>query len=254
MPASEDVSLEELVDLFLKDPEFASGARPAPRAVDHPEVLRVLDDIFAGCNECDQVIPGIAEELGRQIACERGCPGRCCEVLILVTVPEGIAIASTLTQAHRADDRARYITRLREWKEQLGPRAEEGARAFAEGRQDDYDRVVHEHALEHVMCPLADGRMCGVYAERPLACRKVWAVDTWENCGGSSEPNRPKAELLTHPSIEELYSDAKRVCSGMQSALGMGTGLHPLPLIVLAFLEVEAAAPTPPPRPGPSAP
>ncbi len=90
------------------------------RAVSHDESLAVLDDIYAGSNAADEHLPALAAQLGVEIACHKGCPGKCCESLVLISAPEGLRIANELKKPERRETRERFVARMKKWSERSG--------------------------------------------------------------------------------------------------------------------------------------
>src|SRR5690606_25299849 len=87
---------ERLCVELQSDPAYASGERlldPAPTPARAIEALRVIYDTS---EELDERMPAVAANLGREIACRKGCPGRCCDVLILISEIEARYIANEL--------------------------------------------------------------------------------------------------------------------------------------------------------------
>ncbi len=232
-----DAELGDLVDALLAEPRYATGDLPPIRSVSGEETLTVLEDIYAGTNAADDHLPGLAKQMGKDIACHKGCPGKCCESLVLVSAPEGLRIANELTKPERREIRDRFLERMSAWSEKCGDRAQAAADALSAGDVAGYVKQMREHALSHSMCPFNTDDSCDIHDVRPLPCRQAWVLDTWKNCRSSADPNAPNASLLTSRPHEDLYERAKRVLAGLQNAMGRGTRVDPLPSVVGRWLE-----------------
>jgi hypothetical protein len=230
------MKLGELVDALLAEPRFATGELPPLRSVTVEESFTVLEDIHAGTDGASEQLPALAKHLGKEIACREGCSG-CCESLVLVWEPEGLRIASELNKPERRAVRDRFLARLAGWTEQCGDRARAAADALSVGDLRGYVQLMGEHALSHSMCPFNTNDSCEIYDVRPLPCRKPWALDTSEHCRASTDPEAPKALLLTSRPHENLYARARRVLAGLQNAMGRGTRADPLPSVVWRLMN-----------------
>ncbi len=101
-------------------------------------------------------------------------------------------------------------------------------------------KLMRQHGLSHSMCPFNTDDSCDIRDVRPLPCRKLWVVDTWQNCGASADPEAPRASLLTSRPHENLYDRSRRALAGLQNAMGRGTRVDPLPSVVLRWLEEDS--------------
>jgi Fe-S-cluster containining protein len=238
MPDSrESVELGELVDALLAEPRYSTGDLSPMRSVSAEESLTVLEDIYAGTDASDEHLPALAKQMGREIACHKGCPGKCCESLVLISEPEGLRIANELKKPERREVRERFLARVIDWAEKTGDRARRAADSLAAGDVRGYVRLMREHGLSHSMCPFNTDDSCDIHDVRPLPCRQAWVLDTWKNCRASTDPSAPDASLLTSRPHEDLYERAKRVLAGLQNAMGRGTRVDPLPSVVWRWMN-----------------
>jgi Fe-S-cluster containining protein len=224
-------SIDDLVEAILSD-DPAAWPRRSPEP---GEVLSVLRAIWAGTDQADAVMPDVAARLGVAIACAAGCPGGCCESLVLVSVPEAWAIAAHLREAVAAPARAELERRARDWSARSGPAARAAA-AWARGDEADYLREMRAHGRLRLPCPFQVDRRCAVYPVRPLRCRQSWAADSWRHCAAPDRADAPTARLIAFPAMDALYDRADRVLTGLQQAVGHGVARAPLPIAVLAAL------------------
>lgn len=195
----------------------------------------MLGDFFREIEEMGAKMPQVAKRLGRTIACHKGCSG-CCHSLVLISAVEAEAIAVELNRDENAALRARFVAAATEWARALGTNASLAADALAEGDTQQYSERMRLHALAHTLCPLNEDGLCSVYGARPLPCRKLLAVDTHVYCVASTNPNQPKANVLSAQPWEDVFSMSKRVAAGLQAAMGRGIRRDPIPLAVLRAL------------------
>ena len=229
-------SLDEIVELLKRDASYCDGSRRLPRPVAEDEVLVVLADIYEATKAADASIFQVAEQMKKTIACSAACPGKCCEPLILISAQEALAIARDLSRPEMAERLSLFTDRFKAWEAASGGRPQEAADALSRGDAQRYLQLVQDHALAHLMCPLNSNASCDVHGARPLPCRKLWVVETWEYCGGSVDPNRPKVLVLSNQAFEDLFEMVKRVCAGLQHGMGKGIKREPLAIAVARLL------------------
>ena len=235
--SSPEKSIDELVDEILSDPAYSAGTRAPSRQPLAEELVSVARGICAATRQIDAVIPEVAAKLGAALACHKGCPGKCCESLVLVSLPEALSIAEHLRAPERARQRFAFMRQARQWLGDVGGRAEQAAEALADDDARAYQRMAREHGRQHVMCPHSSDDCCDVYEVRPLKCRQAWVADTWEYCQASEKANAPKARLIAFDEMDTFFARASRVLAGLQSAAGHGIRKSPLPSAVLRLLD-----------------
>lgn len=128
-----------------------------------------LDRLVHTCQQ--QLDAATARELaaysgrGGRIFCGAGC-SNCCSLVVNTTLPEAMVIANRLTPAQSAALKAHVERMLADWDE---------------GR--DLKGYLRWHRQSVGACPLltASGE-CGVYPQRPLACRALLATRPSEWC------------------------------------------------------------------------
>ncbi len=126
--AQKHVELGELVDALLTELRYSTGDLPPLRTVSAEEALTVLEDIYAGTDASDQHLPALAKQMGKEIACHNGCPGKCCESLVLISEPEGLRIADELRKPERREIRERFLARVIDWAEKSRRQGSTGCR------------------------------------------------------------------------------------------------------------------------------
>lgn len=115
---------------------------------------------------------GRNEEIWESIACGKGC-GNCCHLAVRVTDEEAQRLLPYLTP-----ERIKHLEQQKDWK------------------VDEY------HLNEESRCAfLNDDNSCGVYEERPLACRGQFSQNS-KNCG----PDAGVAEAFYLTGIEIAIS------------------------------------------------
>lgn len=188
------------------------------RRIERDEAVRVFEAIAA---EVDRGCAVRAEAGARRrlpVVCARGCNG-CCEELVLVWLPEAIAIARWLMEPAQRDVRDRFVAAFPAWEKAVGdaPRrlaelraARDGA-AFLEAHRAQWGR--------RVLCAFNVDGDCAIYPVRPVSCRTAHAVETSARCSGANLGGRPAARLA-FPPLDDYVAQADHVLRTAQAALG----------------------------------
>jgi len=150
------------------------------------EAWRTLEEDLADYLERKGVVP----------SCRAGC-FTCCFGLVTLSRLEGLALLPHLTPLQKA--------RL----------LEEGPRRLAllkEGKDDP--RFPSRFFQSRTPCPLLEGGLCGVYPQRPLACRGLLTQGDPRLCAPEATP--PKGHFLPVPwrmarlRMEALWEEERR--------------------------------------------
>lgn len=166
------------------------------------------------------------------LACRPGC-SHCCHQRVGVTVPEALAVASTLVATRTAAELRELRTRI------------ERAYAATRGLTRD-ERNSPKHP-----CPLLEDGLCSIYEVRPLACRGVHSLDE-QACSSRLHDRERRAayergELPGHSFVEPVRA-VHAVSAGLQLGLheGFGMDMRPLDLTAALFLLLGGSAPSEP--------
>ncbi|MCC6993036.1 MAG: hypothetical protein IT370_00265 [Deltaproteobacteria bacterium] len=176
---------EELAALckdLVSDPAYITGRRTYPRTVTMDDVADVA---LAVQHEVDQAIrmrDARAAEQGLKLACERGC-SKCCEEIVMVTLPEAALLARWLRRPENAEALAAFRDRFAAWQAAVGDTPQRMEDAAQRGDQAEYVRLHTDNMMSRTMCAFNQDGVCQVYEVRPLICRRAHALDTAELCG-----------------------------------------------------------------------
>jgi Fe-S-cluster containining protein len=137
----------------------AVSARDSLRDGQTPESTRKLAD--GAAQLIDRLTLEILEQFGRKPVCQKGC-SYCCHLLVVVTIPEILAIAQHVRENFTLKERETLL------------RAIDTALAATKGlsRKERMDT--------RVPCPLLKEGSCSVYDNRPLPCRSYHSFDVEE--------------------------------------------------------------------------
>lgn len=229
-------TLDDLVSEILSHRDYWEGRKKPSRAPTAEEIESVVAGVYEASQQLDEAMPTVAAKLGTTIACHKGCPGKCCESLVLVSQPEAAHIATYLQREENAALREQFVSRARLWIDEVGENASAAADAASKGLSHRYNRLMLEHGRAHAMCPLNTDDCCDIHPARPLKCREAWVAETWVHCRASKEADPPKPRAISFPQHEAFFDKAIRVVAGLQNAAGGGVERIPLPIAVLRAL------------------
>ncbi|MBE0599430.1 MAG: YkgJ family cysteine cluster protein, partial [Desulfuromonadales bacterium] len=130
---------------------------------------RLKEQVRAGYRQLDAHNLRWAGDFGQgggRLYCQRGCRN-CCRLAVHATFTEALCVADALTAAQRLAV------------------AEHAAQAAAVAQvAGDLKGWLRGYRQEIGRCPLlAPDGACGVYAERPFACRALWSTRPADWCG-----------------------------------------------------------------------
>lgn len=171
---------------------------------------------------------------GRQVSCRAGC-GACCRQLVPVSPVEARRLATVveeMPEPRRSQVRARFAA-ARERLERAGLLADvETPPAAIESRRG----LGLRYFAQGVACPFLEDESCGIYAERPVACREYLVTSPAANCAA------PSAQTIQMVPVPVKVT-------GALHRLRASADSPPYVTLVDA-LRWAAAHPEPPPRPG----
>jgi len=182
----------------------------------HGEAADVIADLYVAHQDAVRRLPVVAEELGHEIACQRGCH-ECCYELVLVTAAEAHVMALELLRPENAVLLERFEAQADDWLDASEARAQRACVALAAADWPTYLEKRREHHRARQLCPLNQDGECTLYDARPLRCRSAWVVDSADRCGPDVEP-RP--QLVSYPAYEQFLAMTRRLSSGLQEAVG----------------------------------
>ena len=174
--------LARLMERLTNRPEYALGTRPFRERIDDDDAAEIAEAMQR------ELEKGLAarEELARRkrlrIVCARGC-NVCCEELVVVYLPEAMAVARWLRSAAGAEARARFVEKYPSWRQRAGDGIEREADLNADWtRREEYERAHKEQWKRRVMCAFNHDGACSIYPVRPMLCREGHAVETNARC------------------------------------------------------------------------
>jgi Fe-S-cluster containining protein len=178
----DEEELGKLIERLTSRPEYAMGTRRFAEAIDDDDAAEIAEALQR------QLEPGLRarEEATRRqrlpIACARGC-NVCCEELVIVYLPEALAVARWLRSAAGAEARAWFLEKYPSWRERAGDGIEREAELNADyTRREEYERAHKEQWQRRVMCAFNHEGACSIYPVRPMLCRDGHAVETNARC------------------------------------------------------------------------
>jgi len=152
------------------------------------------------------------------VVCSRGCNG-CCEEVVMVFLPDAIAIARWLMEPEHHAARDAFLAALPAWRKGLGDGPARLADLFA---RNDREAFLEAHRTEwrkRVLCAFNVAGECAIYPVRPLPCRYAHAVETPERCSGANVSGRPAARLAFAP-LDDYMQHADLILRAAHHALG----------------------------------
>jgi Fe-S-cluster containining protein len=191
--------MARLVGELTSDPAYGMGETPFPRRVTDDEGVAIAEALHAELDEGTIDRAALAETRGLPIACERGC-NACCEELVIVELPEALAVAHWLATDEGAAARAAFLEAYPRWRAAAGDAIDAVATlAHDDTRRDEYEALHRAQWRKRLLCAFNQDGDCTIYPARPLVCRNAHAVETRERCvAGSPIP----ARRLTFPLVD----------------------------------------------------
>jgi Fe-S-cluster containining protein len=197
---------DEQIAEFNLNLSFGESRRPvAVRAsmepIDQTELLPILQQF-------DNEVVTLAEEesarKGKTISCCAGC-GACCRQLVPVAAAEArrlSALVASMEEPRRTTITKRFTDAV-ETYEQAGllDQMAEADRIPDESARGEFGMAVFRVG---VPCPFLENESCGIYPDRPLACREFLVTSPAENCRNPGPDNIERVPLPAAIS-ETLY-------------------------------------------------
>jgi Fe-S-cluster containining protein len=162
----------------------------------------------------------VAARQGLPIVCDRGCAG-CCEELVIVYLPEALAVARWLSRPENAEARSHFAAAYHDWRLRVGDAPQALAALHQAGDRDGYQAAHVEQWRKRVVCAFNKGGDCTIYPVRPLSCRNAHAVETPDRCFGDHPSGLPASRLAFPPiddfmrRADELLAEAHRAAGGV---------------------------------------
>lgn len=158
----------------------------------------------------EQNVDDIASD--ERVSCTRGC-NHCCKRMIMVSLPEGIAIAERITKDPY------YQARLPMFMRMLYKQVQ-----FLEANKLD--------DVTSCMFLKEDGD-CGIYDFRPSACRYLFVVSDPENCKRDNKSTVSRVDMTKEE--ERVWSEGNRLSKQVGVPHPM---LAPLPVAILWGMKI----------------
>ena len=215
--APAEARLEALAGSLLSEEDYVTGKRRPPKLdpADAVAMTRALgEQVDRGCAARDEV----AAKQRLPVVCSRGCNG-CCEELVMVFLPDAIAIARWLMEPDHHAARDAFLAAYPAWKKATGDGPQKLSDLFA---RNDREAFLAEHRVQwakRVMCAFNVEGACSIYPVRPLPCRYAHAVETHERCSGANFGGQPARRLAFEP-LDEYMKHADLILRAAHHALG----------------------------------
>ena len=210
--------LGRLIERLTKKPEYALGTRTFPEAIDDDDAAEIAEAMQRQLEHGLQAREELAKKKRLRIVCARGC-SVCCEELVVVYLPEALAVARWLRSAAGAEARARFLEKYPSWRERAGDGIEREADLNADWtRREEYERAHKEQWQRRVMCAFNHEGACSIYPVRPMLCREGHAVETNERCCVDVALVNPPRRLTFAP-VDELMKHANVLLRATHNAI-----------------------------------
>jgi Fe-S-cluster containining protein len=175
--------------------------RAPMKPLDQTELLPILQQF-------DNEVVALAEEetarTGKTISCCAGC-GACCRQLVPVAPAEARRLAvlvESLEEPRRTAIRERFADAVASYEHAgLLDRMATADEIPDEAARGEFGLAVFRVG---VACPFLENESCGIYPDRPLACREFLVTSPAENCRNPGPDNIERVALPAQLS-ETLY-------------------------------------------------
>ncbi len=217
--------LGRLIERLQKRPEYALGTRAFPDDIDDDDAAEIAELMQRELERGLAMREDLAKRKRLRIVCARGC-NVCCEELVVVYLPEAMAVARWLRSASGADARAWFLEKYPSWRERAGDGIEREAELNADWtRREEYERAHKEQWKRRVMCAFNHDGACSIYPVRPMLCREGHAVDTNARCCVDVALVEPPRRLTFAP-VEEFMKRANVLLRATHNAVAGEARAH----------------------------
>jgi Fe-S-cluster containining protein len=192
----EDRIAEQIAE-FKLNLAFGESRRPVSvlasmKPIDQMELLPILQQF-------DNEVVALAEDesarTGKKISCCAGC-GACCRQLVPVAAAEArrlAALVDSMEEPRRTTIRKRFADAVEAYdRAGLLDRMMAADRIPDEATRGEFGLAVFRVG---VPCPFLENESCGVYPDRPLACREFLVTSPAENCRNPGPDNIERVPL-----------------------------------------------------------
>lgn len=217
--------LVQLVGRLTARPEYALGTRAFAERIDDDDAAEIAEATQRQLEPVLRMREDQARRKRLRIVCARGC-NVCCEELVVVYLPEAMAVARWLQSAAGAEARAWFLEKYPSWRERAGDGIEREADLNADWtRREEYERAHKEQWKRRVMCAFNHDGACSIYPVRPLLCREGHAVDTNARCCVEVALVDPPRRLTFAP-VDEFLKRANVLLRATHNAIAGDERAH----------------------------
>lgn len=214
----DEEELGRLMEQLTAKPEIALGTRKFAGRVDDDDAAEIAEAMQRQLEGGLKAREDLARRKRLRIVCERGC-NVCCEELVVVYLPEAMAVARWLQSAAGAEARGWFLEKYPSWRERAGEGIEREADLNADWeRREEYERAHKEQWKRRVMCAFNHDGACSIYPVRPMLCREGHAVDTNARCCVDVALVEPPRRLTFGP-VEEFMKRANVLLRATHNAV-----------------------------------
>lgn len=214
----DEAELGKLIERLTSRPEYAVGSKRFPERIDDDDAAELAEAMQRELEHGLAAREQLARRKRLRIVCARGC-NVCCEELVVVYLPEALAVARWLRSAAGADARAWFLEKYPSWRARAGDGIEREAELNADpARRDEYERAHKEQWKRRVMCAFNHDGACSIYPVRPMLCREGHAVDGNERCCVDVALVTPPRRLTFAP-VEEFMKRANVLMRATHNAV-----------------------------------
>jgi Fe-S-cluster containining protein len=178
----DEEQLGRLIEQLTARPEYALGTRRFTAAIDDDDAAEIAEAMQRELEKGLQAREQLARRKRLPIVCARGC-NVCCEELVVVYLPEAMAVARWLRSAAGAEARGWFLDKYADWRAAAGDGIEREADLNADWtRRDEYEVAHKAQWQRRVMCAFNHEGACSIYPVRPMLCREGHAIETNARC------------------------------------------------------------------------
>jgi Fe-S-cluster containining protein len=210
--------LARLIGRLGEKPEYALGTRAFDEHIDDDDAAEIAEAMQRSLEKGLALREAESKRKRLRIVCARGC-NVCCEELVVVYLPEAMAVARWLKSAAGAEARAWFLEKYPSWRERAGDGIEREADLNADWtRREEYERAHKEQWQRRVMCAFNHDGACSIYPVRPMLCREGHAVDTNARCCVDVALVDPPRRLTFAP-VDEFLKKANVLLRAAHNAI-----------------------------------
>ncbi len=142
-------------------------------------------------SQAQQLEEDRAREKGESVSCRKGCAA-CCRMLVPLSVPEAFVLEASIERLPE-DQRLHRKARLQDAKDRLQKsgllkQLQAVSESATPPTDETFEPLNQAYYALRMPCPFLEEEQCGIYEDRPAACRELLVTSPAELCQDLTDP------------------------------------------------------------------